>query len=93
MDADLSTDSGRIQLRRGSGTTRAHCVSGRIDLGLTGACDVDAETVSGRIRVELPEGVRAYRPEVGEDTESPPDGYDCVVAARSVSGRVNVSSR
>ena len=76
-----------------TGETELECWIVKEDRGAEGeiAHDVDAETVSGRIEVELPKGVRAYQPEAREAATSPPDGYDCVVAARSVSGRVRVS--
>ena len=78
--ADAATTSGRIVLRGVGGPVRAHCVSGRIEVDLDGAHDVDAETVSGRIRVSLPPGVRG-------------DGSDCTCTTRSISGRVEVTNR
>ncbi len=53
------------------------------------AQDVDAETVSGRITVRLPHGVRPWVVR-RSDTELGPERHDCVVTARSVSGRVDV---
>lgn len=78
--ADASTTSGRVVLRGVDGPVRAHCVSGRIEVVLESAHDVDAETVSGRISVSLPPGVRG-------------DGSDCICRARSVSGRIAVVNR
>lgn len=91
--ADVSTGSGRITLERASGPVRAHCVSGSIEIGMESAHDVDAENVSGRITVSLPHGVQAFQPDGSVGTAPPPVDCDCTVNVRSVSGRVNVSSR
>lgn len=90
-DADVATRSGRIELPDVHGTVRSHCVSGRIEVGLASAHDVDAETVSGRVSVSLPAGVRAHRPDI--DDGSLAVDADCTILARSVSGRVEVSSQ
>lgn len=87
--AEVTTRSGRITIVSSSGPVRAHCVQGGIDVGMAVASDVDADTVSGRISVNLPAGAR---PQVVGAT--PPAGvgapFDCLVRARSVSGRVSV---
>jgi putative adhesin len=90
--ADVATGSGRIDLEHVSGPVRAHCVSGRVVVALDAAGDVDAETVSGRIDVVFPPGVRAHRVD-GPGLSPAPAGYDCVVRARSATGRVSVSNR
>ncbi len=91
--ADLATKSGRIQLRAGGGPVTAHCTSGRIEVSLLAARDVRAETVTGRIVVSLPAGVRPYELEQQAHLAPTPEGYDCTVIARSVSGRVTVDSQ
>lgn len=90
--AEVTTRSGRIHLRSVHGPARAHCVSGRIALSMAGPFDVDAETVSGRVEVALPDGVRPHvvTAPAGAEEAGP---YDCVVVARSVSGRVDVTPR
>jgi DUF4097 and DUF4098 domain-containing protein YvlB len=90
--ADVTTRSGRIQLRAAHGPTRVHCVSGRIELQMAGPFDVHAETVSGRVAVELPAGVRARVVTDGPDPDDV-DPFDCVVVVRSLSGRVDVTQR
>ncbi|MCP5025192.1 MAG: DUF4097 family beta strand repeat protein [Actinomycetia bacterium] len=77
--AEVSTRSGRISLAGVEGPARAHCVSGRIDLEMANAADVDAATVTGRIRVSLPRGVTA--------------GLDCAINSNSISGAVEVTNR
>lgn len=91
--ADLATKNGRIELKAGSGPVRAQCASGRIDITLVSANDVEADTISGRIAIALPAGTRPYRPQDGDAPVSTPDGYDCTVTARSVSGRVTIGSQ
>jgi DUF4097 and DUF4098 domain-containing protein YvlB len=84
--------SGRVSLDIADGPVHAHCVSGRIDVTVNSAQDVEAETVSGRISVRLPAGVRPQVVERRDDAELASDQYDCVVTARSVNGRIDVVS-
>ena len=92
-DADVTSRSGRIVLKDANGRVRAHCTSGRIEIALGGAYDVDAETVSGRIVVSLPAGVRACTVVPPDEPVAEPGDCDCVVVARSGSGRVDVGNR
>jgi DUF4097 and DUF4098 domain-containing protein YvlB len=87
----VTTSSGRITLRDVHGRAQAHCASGRIDVTMGTPSDVDAETVSGRINITMPEGVRV-RIETPTSTTVAADGEcECVVTARSGSGRVVVT--
>jgi DUF4097 and DUF4098 domain-containing protein YvlB len=92
-DADVATDSGKIELDGVRGPVHAHCVTGRIEVGLAAAYDVNAETVTGRIVVAFPKGIRAFRSSRPGQTMTPGDGADCTVFARSVKGRVDITSR
>jgi DUF4097 and DUF4098 domain-containing protein YvlB len=88
--AHVTTKSGRITLREVHGPAHAHCVSGRIRLTMATAGDVDAETVSGRITIAMPAGANV-RIETPTATTVPVGGeHECVVRARSGSGRVIV---
>ncbi len=89
--ADVSTRSGRIALRSATGDVVAHSVSGRIEVGLSGPHDVDAETVSGRIEITVPAGTRTFQPAPG-DAAVPADPDCCTVRASSTSGRVVLRS-
>lgn len=91
--ADVATRSGRIEVHQCDGPVRAHCVSGRVDIEMTSAQDVEAETVNGRIDVSMPSGVRTFEPASSAAVQDTPEGFDCCVTARSVSGRVNVACR
>jgi DUF4097 and DUF4098 domain-containing protein YvlB len=88
--AHVTTDSGRITLRDVRGEVRAHCASGRIDIEMTTASDVDAETVSGRISIEMPAGAHVRVDTPSHATDDDRGEHDCVVTARSGSGRVAV---
>jgi DUF4097 and DUF4098 domain-containing protein YvlB len=85
--------NGAIHLEAVDGSARAHCVNGRIDIKMVSAHDVSAETVAGRISISFPRGVRALqRGDIAADHVIP-DGYDCVIDARSSTGRVSISER
>jgi DUF4097 and DUF4098 domain-containing protein YvlB len=92
----VTTVSGRIDIGTASGAVRAHTVNGRVEVSLDGAADVRADTVSGSVRVALPEHVH---PEVslasvsGKVTCDLTKGTDCKVTGRSVSGKVRVVAR
>ena len=73
-----------------TGRTAAHCVSGRITIRLQAPADVEAETVSGRITVHVAPGVDV-RSLTGPLPLDRDEGQP-VVATRTVSGRVNVTS-
>ena len=83
--AEIATTSSRIDLRSVGGPARAHTVSGRVEVLMSDAADVDAETVSGKIEISLPEGTIVHRPEPGDPTPRPDDA-DCTVVARSTTG-------
>jgi DUF4097 and DUF4098 domain-containing protein YvlB len=88
--AHVTTDSGRITLRAAHGPAHAHCASGRIELAMASANDVDAETVSGRITITMPVGANVRIDTPTSATVPVAGGHDCVVTARSGSGRVVV---
>ena len=91
--ADLASVSGLVRADDVRGPATAHCVSGRVSIALAVAADVSAETVSGRIHISVPEGVRVHRTStIGGDAARPPN-TDCTVAARSGSGRIEISTR
>ncbi len=91
--ADISSDSGRVDVAEIDGPATVHSVSGRITIGVSRAADVEAETVSGRIDVAFPPGVRVHQTSSNERSEDRPVGTDCMVVARSGSGRVTVSAQ
>lgn len=90
--ANVATGSGKISLQDVGGPVQAHCTSGRIDIEMATANDIVAETVTGRISVSLPRGVRAFHTEAATGRVTPDDA-DCTVVARSVTGRVDVGNR
>jgi DUF4097 and DUF4098 domain-containing protein YvlB len=85
--------SGTVEVGRAGGAVHATTVSGKVDVGMTGAADVRAESVSGRVRVALPEGVRpsvSMKSVSGKCECDVPSGDDCRVLCRSISGRITV---
>ena len=91
--ADATSESGRIAVRDARGPVRANCTSGKIQLTMAGAHDVEAETVSGRIEVTFPDGVRPAVVDSLQPVATERAGHDCVVIARSGAGRIVVSGR
>jgi len=91
--ADVATTNGRISLGAVRGVARAHCTSGRVDITMAAANDVSAETLSGRIDVSMPPGVRAFCTDLADGPVQRPDDVDCVVATHSVTGRIDVANR
>ena len=91
--ADVATATGAINLDSVDGNVRAHCVNGRIDIVMSTAHDVSAESVTGRIDISLPRGANVLRLTefTGEHVDR--DQFDCVIDARSSTGRVSVSER
>ena len=63
------------------------------DVEMAAAHNVEAETVSGRVTVSLPPGVEAWESTDPASASGAPVDCDCIVNVRSVSGRVDVSSR
>jgi DUF4097 and DUF4098 domain-containing protein YvlB len=88
--AHVTTASGRITLGEVHGATHTHCASGRIDVTMATANDVDAETVSGRIVISMPAEVKVRLDTPSKAAVDVAGEYDCVVTARSGSGRVVV---
>lgn len=88
--AHIATRSGRITMRAVHGRAQVHASSGKIDVTMATPSDVDAETVSGRITITMPAAARV-RVETPTSATVAVDGeHDCVVTARSGSGRVVV---
>lgn len=92
-DAFVSTISGSIRLGKAARKVRAQTVSGGVRVGTQSDGDVKVQTLSGTVTVEVPEGVR---PETrlasltGRPRSDCPEGDDCRIAVRSVSGAIEV---
>lgn len=87
--------SGTVAVGRAGGAVHATTVSGKVDVGMTNAADVRAESVSGRVNVSLPDGVRpsvSMKSVSGRCECDVPAGDDCRVLCRSISGRITVRS-
>jgi DUF4097 and DUF4098 domain-containing protein YvlB len=87
--------SGTVEIGKAGGAVHATTVSGKVDVGMTHAADVRAESVSGRVKVALPDGVRpsvSMKSVSGRCECDLPSGDDCRVQCRSISGRITVRS-
>ena len=91
--ADAASGSGQVVLGDAHGRVRATSTSGKVSVAVAGAHDVEAETVSGRIEVTYPDGVRPLVVSPDAEVAAAPLGHDCTVVARSGTGRVVVSGR
>lgn len=93
--AMASTVSGPIRLDHVNRNVKARSISGSVEVSCEGGGGIIAiETVSGRVRIALPEGTE---PEVrmkslGRVRSELRSGNDCVVRARSLSGSIEVVS-
>ena len=77
------------------GRVRARSVSGAIRVEMTTNADLSAKSVSGRIHVTYPPGVRPStrcRTLVGRTTIETDEGADCRCSVATVSGQVTVAS-
>jgi DUF4097 and DUF4098 domain-containing protein YvlB len=93
--ADVSTVSGTIHIERVDGEASARTVSGGMTIGSRAGGPVRARSVSGRITVHLPPGVR---PAIKAASSRPVTGAwepgdDVVVEVGTVSGSVVVTAR
>ena len=92
-DAKVSTISGQIRLGETSGSVRAQSVSGTVAVGTQRDGDVAVQTVSGSVKIEVPEGVRpdaSLTSMTGHPRCDCPEGSDCRIAVRSMSGKIEV---
>lgn len=90
--AYASTMSGSIDLGRIAGEVRAQTVSGTVRVGARGDGSIAIKTVSGKVRVELPQGTEPSlkcktRGRVKCDF---PPGTDVQIHAMSISGGIEV---
>ncbi|MDH4169554.1 MAG: hypothetical protein OEW42_08185, partial [Acidimicrobiia bacterium] len=85
----------RVSVGRASGPMSVRTTSGRVSVGLDGPAEVDAETVSGRISVDVAPGLGVRMVEsAGRRVEnSAAAGDDCTIRTKAVNGRIQVRNR
>ena len=90
--ASAGTVSGAIRLDRVLGDVRARSVSGNIDMNASGDSAIAVKTVSGRVRIVLPQGTepQTFFRTRGIVTCDFPQGGDCRIDAASLSGSIEV---
>ena len=92
-DARVSTMSGQIRLDEVTGSVKAQSASGQIEVGARGKGDVDVQTMSGSVRVQVPRGLRPsarLRSWVGTPRCDCDQGDDFEIAVNSLSGKIEV---
>jgi Toastrack DUF4097 len=91
-DVEISTVSGSVELNRVTGSAQVRSVSGKVGIGSSGQGAVQVRTVSGRITIRLPVGVRPNVRYAGHGkvrSELEP-GADLLVDVANVSGTVRL---
>ena len=95
MDSALATTvSGSIKLRRVHGEVRAKSISGSIEMSASGDSNIAVKTVSGKVRIGLPEGTEprtSFKTRGAVHCEFAA-GDDCRIDAASLSGSHSVST-
>jgi DUF4097 and DUF4098 domain-containing protein YvlB len=91
-DASASTVSGPIKLEHVLGDVRARSVSGNIDMSASGDGQIAVKTVSGRVRIVLPQGTEpaTFFKTRGNVRCDFTRGGDCRIEAASLSGSIEV---
>jgi DUF4097 and DUF4098 domain-containing protein YvlB len=87
------TMSGSIRVHHVIGPLKARTVSGSIEAGCAGEGAIAVRTVSGRVRITLPEGTsiqRRFKTLSGRVRSSFPEGDDVNVEAMTVSGSIEL---
>lgn len=95
-ELNVATVSGRIDVGDVAGAVRVNTVSGTVSLGMSRAADARADSVSGRVTIELPHGVHPRTSLVSVSGRCECDlteGDDCRVTGRTVSGRIAIRER
>ncbi len=91
--AEVTTVSGAISLAGAAGGVRARSASGSIEIRTTGKNDVAVETLSGKVTVRVPPGVRPearLKSMSGNRQSGCEEGSDCCVAIRTLSGSIDL---
>jgi DUF4097 and DUF4098 domain-containing protein YvlB len=90
--AHASTVSGSIKLSHVAGDIRARSVSGTIEMRASGDSPIAVKTVSGKVRIVLPEGTEpqtVFKTRGNVRCEFP-RGSDCRIECASLSGSIEV---
>jgi DUF4097 and DUF4098 domain-containing protein YvlB len=91
--ASAGTMSGSINIDKVSGSLKARSVSGSINAACHGDGAIAVKTVSGKVHIELPEGVEPrtrFKSLSGRVRCDCPEGSDVLIEAMSVSGSIEV---
>jgi DUF4097 and DUF4098 domain-containing protein YvlB len=88
--------SGRVHLAMTSGDVNVRSISGTVDVGAEGKAGVFVKTVSGSVRIALPVGIRPQTRLMSLSSRPRsecPEGNDCEIKVKSMSGSIEVVPR
>jgi len=91
--ASAGTVSGSIVISRVAGSLKVRSVSGSIEAAVDGDGTIRVKTVSGRVRIEMPQGTgldARFKTLSGHLRNPFPAGSDCHLEAMSVSGSIEL---
>jgi hypothetical protein len=93
---EASTVSGKIQIAETKGDVKVRSVSGNVEIGADGTGGVAIQTVSGSVRVEVPEGSKPHATLMSlasRPRSECPEGNDFELKVKSMSGKIEVVPR
>ncbi|MPZ21985.1 MAG: DUF4097 family beta strand repeat protein [Dehalococcoidia bacterium] len=91
--SELSTVSGDVELQKVSGDAKVRTVSGRIEITSEGKGTIAVKTVSGGVRIAVPQGTspNAKLVSLGSTPRCAlPGGADCEIDVVSMSGKIEI---
>ena len=93
---EASTVSGKIQMQETRGDVKVRSVSGNVELGVDGSGGIAIQTVSGSVRLEIPEGLKPHAQLMSLASRPScecPEGDDFEIKVKSMSGKIEVVAR
>ncbi len=94
-EVHVAAVSSKVEIGEARDAVTVRTVSGTVEVLLTGSAPSSFETVSGKINVRVPAGVRPdvqLRTVSGKQRVECETGDDIVIVARTVSGKITVAS-
>jgi len=93
---DIHAKAGRVSVSVAGGDAVVRTISGKVRLAMSGHHDADVETISGSVKITLPRGTGVALDadsSVGRVSNKTEPGNDSNIRARTVAGRITISTR